>query len=189
MYIPEKWKNGLLGEMFEIKMGSSPNGSSINESKKGIPFFQGKVDFGQRFPSVRTYTTSPTKTAKELSVLLTVRAPVGDLNIALDRCCIGRGIASITSSARSYTFYTLNYLKPHFEYYNNFGTTFGSINKDDLYGIKTIISPKSVIEKFEEFVLPIDDVIRKLSFENRELEQLRDWLLPMLMNGQVTVDE
>lgn len=95
--IPTGWEVKKLSDIADITMGQSPDGSSYNEEKKGEIFFQGSTDFGWRFPTVRQYTTAPSRLAKKGDILLSVRAPVGTLNIADNDCCIGRGLASIRS--------------------------------------------------------------------------------------------
>jgi type I restriction enzyme S subunit len=132
--IPKGWKVGNLGDIADVVMGSSPAGSSYNTEGNGSIFYQGRTDFGFRFPCVRMYTTEPKRFAESNSVLLSVRAPVGDVNIAFEKCCIGRGLASIKSNcnADSYTYYLMKSLKPILDNYNNEGTVFGCINKDAL---------------------------------------------------------
>lgn len=93
--IPEGWKVGTLADIAEITMGQSPAGNSLNENREGMIFYQGSSDFGFRFPSIRVFTTEPKRLAVANSVLFSVRAPVGDINVAKEECCIGRGVASI----------------------------------------------------------------------------------------------
>ena len=95
--IPKGWVIGGLGDICEITMGQSPPGESYNETGEGVPFFQGVRDFGFRFPSRRIYCTAPApaRFAAEGDVLLSVRAPVGSLNVAKERSAIGRGVAAI----------------------------------------------------------------------------------------------
>ena len=95
--MPSEWKMGKLGEIADITMGQSPDGKSLNENGDGVTFFQGRAEFGSRYPTKRLTTTEPKRMAKSGDVLLSVRAPVGDLNIALEDCCIGRGLAAIRS--------------------------------------------------------------------------------------------
>ena len=80
--IPEGWRVGALSDLANVTMGQSPNGKSFNENGNGIVFYQGRTEFGVRYPSIRLYTTEPTRYAEPMSVLLSVRAPVGDINIA-----------------------------------------------------------------------------------------------------------
>lgn len=186
--IPEGWEVDKLGNRFAITMGTSPTGNCINETQEGIPFYQGKADFGFRYPSIRTYTTKPIRFAKHDDTLLSVRAPVGALNKSIKRCCIGRGIAAIHSEEYpSLAYYECSSLQPQFEKYNGDGTTFGCIGKDDLHSISSVIPPASIANRFERIVSQLDKMIEVAETESTELTSLRDFLLPMLMNGQVKV--
>ena len=185
--IPEGWGVEKLSKIANITMGQSPKGSSYNEVGEGLLFFQGSTDFGWRFPMARQYTTEPSRMAEEDDILLSVRAPVGTLNIADTRCCIGRGLAAINSKigANSYIFNVMQDFKKLFDLRNSVGTTFGSITKDDLYNLKIIYPPNELLMNFDQLVKSFDREIKNRSRQNQELTQLRDWLLPMLMNGQV----
>ena len=187
--IPEGWRVGKLGEIADIAMGQSPAGSSYNEKGEGIIFYQGRTEFGFRYPSVRLYTTEPKRFAEPLSTLLSVRAPVGDINVATDKCCIGRGLASIKSknNCHSFIFYLLQSMKRRFDVYNGEGTVFGSINKDTLNGQNIIIPSDSIILEFEEIVEEMDKMILESHQENLRLSSLRDTLLPKLMSGQIKI--
>ncbi|MHB8136709.1 MAG: restriction endonuclease subunit S, partial [Anaerolineaceae bacterium] len=105
--IPRGWRVGKLGEIFNITMGQSPPGESYNENGIGIPFFQGRADFTFRFPEKRVYTTDPKRLANQFDTLVSVRAPVGDMNIASEDCCIGRGLAAVAeiNGNSSFTYY------------------------------------------------------------------------------------
>ena len=127
--IPEGWRVGTVGEEFEIIMGQSPAGSSFNENKQGIIFFQGRTDFGFRFPTIRLYTTEPSRIAEKFDVLVSVRAPVGDVNLASEKCCIGRGLAAVKSQYKSYCLHKIKSFKKLFNVFESEGTVFGSINK------------------------------------------------------------
>ena len=184
--IPEGWEVKELKDIVDITMGTSPKGNTININGDGIVFYQGKADFGSRFPIVRTYTREPIRYAEKNDVLLSVRAPVGALNIADKRCCIGRGLAAIHSEYTSFVFYFLLASQFRFDIYNNGGTTFGAITRDDLFKMRMLISPQNIIKKFEEKVNYIDRKISNNSNEIKELMSLRDYLLPLLMNGQIS---
>ncbi|WP_347114482.1 restriction endonuclease subunit S [Streptococcus thermophilus] len=188
--IPDGWGVEKLGDIANITMGQSPKGTSYNEVGEGMLFFQGSTDFGWRFPVARQYTTEPSRIAEEDDILLSVRAPVGTLNIADTRCCIGRGLAAINSKvgANSYIFNVMQDFKKLFDMMNSVGTTFGSITKDDLYSLQLVYPPNELLMKFDKSVNSFDREIKNRSRQNQELSQLRDWLLPMLMNGQVKVE-
>ncbi|MNS74574.1 hypothetical protein D3C86_1443900 [compost metagenome] len=154
-------------------------------------FYQGCTDFGNRYPTIRKFTTLPTRFAKEGDVLLSVRAPVGTLNIAKDDCCIGRGLAALNSKDNciSYLFGVMVNLKQIFDRRNVDGTTFGSITKDDLFSLKVIKPSNEMLNDFNTIVNPSFEKQNKIELENIELASLRDWLLPMLMNGQVKIQD
>ena len=187
--IPEGWGVEKLEKIANITMGQSPKGTSYNEVGEGMLFFQGSTDFGWRFPVARQYTTEPSRIAEEDDILLSVRAPVGTLNIADTRCCIGRGLAAINSKvgANSYIFNVMQDFKKLFDMINSVGTTFGSITKDDLYSLQLVYPPTELLMEFDQLVKSFDREIKNRSRQNQELNQLRDWLLPMLMNGQVII--
>lgn len=188
--IPKGWSAGQLSDIANITMGQSPSGDTYNENGSGTIFYQGCTDFGTRFPVPRVYTSAPTRFAKAGDILMSVRAPVGTLNIAMEDCCIGRGLAALNSKFGSqlHLLYTLSGFKQLFDVMDGNGTTFGSITKDTLFEMKVVIPRRDRIKSFEEMVQPIEQKIRVAEQENRELTKLRDWLLPMLMNGQATVE-
>jgi type I restriction enzyme S subunit len=187
--IPLGWEAGELSEIANITMGQSPPGESYNEDGEGIIFFQGCTDFGNRFPSVRQYTTQATRFAKAGDILLSVRAPVGTINIAKEDCCIGRGLAALNSkdNAITYLFGVMVNLKQIFDRRNVNGTTFGSITKDDLFSLQVLKPDGKILEQYQNAIKPAFEKQNKLELENQTLAELRDWLLPMLMNGQVKV--
>ena len=188
--IPEGWRDGCFSDIANITMGQSPDGSSYNEDGEGEIFYQGSTDFGIRFPSVRMYTTAPTRFAKQGDILMSVRAPVGAVNIANTDCCIGRGLSAINSKIGSmtYIYFVIHYLKVRFDSLNSAGTTFGSITKDDLYGLPIVIPSTDVIKMYESISKPIFDKQMNIGQEIENLTKQRDNLLPLLMNGQVSVN-
>ncbi len=189
--IPEGWKVGTLADIAEITMGQSPAGNSLNENREGMIFYQGSSDFGFRFPSIRVFTTEPKRLAVANSVLFSVRAPVGDINVAKEECCIGRGVASIKSKYGhdSYLFYTMKSLHKLFDSFDGEGTVFGSINKKTLSAIQILLPSDGIVEQFNNIASSFDDRIRSLSDENSRISTLRDTLLPRLMSGEIEVPE
>jgi len=185
--IPEGWEVKKLSEIANITMGQSPEGSSYNDDGIGEIFFQGSTDFGWRYPTIRQYTTQPSRRAKAGDILLSVRAPVGTLNIADNDCCIGRGLAALNSKSGydSYLYYVMEYFKQIFDNRNNTGTTFGSITKDDLFSLKLVYPKDDILKKYNQSVCKYNQIILNNHKQNQQLSELRDWLLPMLMNGQV----
>lgn len=188
--IPKGWKPGKLCDIANITMGQSPAGESYNDAGDGLIFYQGRTDFGLRFPTPRVYTTAPTRFAQKGDILLSVRAPVGDLNFAMEDCCIGRGLAALKSKLGSqmHLFYTLAGFQQIFKVMDGNGTTFGSITKDTLFDMSVVIPSDEILKCFEKRVKPVESKIEKCEEEIRELTKLRDWLLPRLMNGQARVE-
>jgi type I restriction enzyme S subunit len=188
--IPYNWEIGELKDIANITMGQSPPGESYNEVGQGVVFYQGCTDFGSRFPTVRQYTTEPTRFAKQGDILLSVRAPVGTMNISISDCCIGRGLAALNSKDNCTPFLleVLRNLKQVFDRRNKDGTTFGAITKDDLFSLKVVKPSKEILTQFSNIMNPVFEKQNTIALENQQLASLRDWLLPMLMNGQVKIN-
>ncbi len=185
--IPNSWTCKHLGQVFDITMGTSPIGNSINEDKHGIAFFQGAADFGVCFPTVRTYTISPIRFAEYGDILLSVRAPVGAINIANIKCCIGRGLCSIHTNYRSFTLYALKSMCAKFNRVNAAGTTFGALTKDELLSIPIAFPSHYIIDKYDKVTVELEEKIITAAEEIKQLQHLKEQVLPLLMNGQVTV--
>ena len=123
--------------------------------------------------------------------LMSVRAPVGDLNVAHTDCCIGRGLAAIHSkdNHQSFVLYTMFSLKKQLDVFNGEGTVFGSINRNSLNEMPILIPSSEKLDEFETLVAPMDAAIRNNYGEICHLEQLRDTLLPKLMSGELDISE
>jgi len=184
-----RWKKGKLGDEMDITMGQSPPGNTYNEEKQGMVFFQGRAEFDFRFPQTRLYCTEPKRLAKRGDTLVSVRAPVGDINMAYEGCCIGRGLAAVRHKRdyTSYTFYKISSLKDDFDSFEQQGTVFGSIGKDDFNNIETLVPSEEDMQAFEDTAKPLDNKIFTNSIQIRTLSCLRDMLLHKLMSGEVRV--
>jgi type I restriction enzyme S subunit len=189
--IPKGWRVGKLGDDFNLTMGQSPPGSTYNEDGKGMPFYQGRADFGFRYPSRRIYCTSPSRLANSGDTLVRVRAPVGDINMTDEQCCIGRGVAAIRhkTGSRSYTYYAMNLLDDDFARFEAEGTVFGSINKKDFLSLNCIIPQDTIIRRFEHKTYPLDQLILINKTQSRTLATIRDTLLPKLLSGQIRIKD
>lgn len=187
--IPQGWKVGKLKDIAAVTMGASPSGTSYNTNGVGDVFYQGRAEFGFRFPNRNKYTTEPIRFAEPNSVLLSVRAPVGDINIAEEKCCIGRGLASVKSKDgnNSFLLYLMFSLNKHFQQYNAEGTVFGCINKDSLNDMPILLPKESIIDAFESIASSFDEQIRAFEIEIKKLHESRDLLLPKLMSGEIKV--
>ena len=187
--IPAGWEVATIGEDFDLTMGQSPPGSTYNEDGKVLPFYQGRKDFGFRYPTRRIYCTAPTRLAAEGDTLVSVRAPVGDINMANEKCCIGRGVAAIRhqTGSRSYTYYAMQFLQEDFRRYEAEGTVFGSINKENFETLAQFRPPDGIIKGFESLVYPMDQSIENNENQSRTLSEIRDALLPRLLSGEIRV--
>ena len=165
----------ILYEVAEIIMGQSPESESYNDKGDGIPFYQGKSDFGEVYPTVRMYCTSPKKIAMANDILMSVRAPIGDVNIAREKCCIGRGLAAIRPRGENnlkYLFYLLDYYKERLAEQGT-GSTFKAVGKDILKEFKI---PVWNLEK-QQMIADIVDEIQQLIFIRREALSVLDELV------------
>lgn len=182
--------NAMLSDIAQITMGQSPSGSSYNEDGNGEVFYQGRAEFGAFFPRRRLFTTEPKRMAQEGDTLMSVRAPVGDLNIANENCCIGRGLAAIHSeSNQSFVHYLVRARGRQLNTFNGDGTVFGSINGKALKELPVFLPSNDVIIHLESQLKSIDALIRRNDDESQVLEHMRDTLLPRLMSGEIDVSE
>jgi type I restriction enzyme S subunit len=172
-------------------MGQSPPGDTYNSEGEGLPFYQGRTDFGFRFPKQRIFCTQENRVALPGETLVSVRAPVGDVNQAIEKCIIGRGVASTMHKSKSgaYTFSLLKSLYPRLSYYNGEGTVFGAINRSDFNNMLIVEPPASLVKSFEAICGPMNAKIRSLFLSTEALTQLRDSLLPRLISGELQIPE
>ena len=187
--IPEGWTVGHVEDGFEIVMGQSPPGHTYNDTGDGLPFFQGRSDFGFRYPKNRKFCTAPNRMAQPWDTIVSVRAPVGDINMAWERCCIGRGVAALRprSGAVSYGYCATQALQTHMREYEHTGTVFGAINRKQLARLPLQQPTPDVVRGFEKVVHPWDQTIRLRTAEVATLTALRDTLLPKLVSGELRV--
>lgn len=188
---PEGWQHSTVGCEFRLTMGQSPPGETYNTRGDGLPFFQGRSDFGFRYPGRRMFCTVPSRIAQKDDTLISVRAPVGDLNVAAETCCIGRGVASARHrlGGPSYTYYALGSIQSQLEAFEHTGTVFGSINKAQFEALPILAPPDGVVNAFEAMVSAFDDRIRLNHDEAEILAATRDLLLPRLMSGELRVKD
>ena len=177
--LPKGWRMGTLKEIAEIIMGQSPNGESYNENGAGEIFYQGRTDFRYRYPIVRIYTTNPTRMAKCGDILLSVRAPVGDINLAPHNCCIGRGLSALRNKKNynSFLFYLLKNKKNDFNISNDDGTIFGSITRNDLCELNIVIPQDDFVQEFNNKSKILDRQIKYFDKEIFMLTKLQSLLL------------
>ena len=184
--VPEGWKIQTLSQIADVVMGQSPKSEFYNQNGQGLPFHQGVGSYGTRFVVDKIYSTSFTRIAEAGSILFSVRAPVGRLNLTRNRVVIGRGLAAVNHrlGKQSYLFYLL---KEHFfkdDVIGN-GAIFASISKDELLAQQFTIPVSNLIEQFNVIVNDMDGRIAELAEQVTLLIEARDRLLPKLMSGEI----
>lgn len=186
--VPEGWKPQTLSQIADVVMGQSPKSEFYNQARQGLPFHQGVGSYGMRFVIDDTYSTSLTRIAEAGSILFSVRAPVGRLNMTKNKIVIGRGLAAINHRAgmQSYLFYLLKERFFKDDIIGN-GAIFASISKDELLEQKFIVPTDALVERFNVIVNDIDKKIAGLADQISFLTEARDRLLPKLMSGEIAV--
>lgn len=186
--VPEGWKEQSLYQIADVVMGQSPKSEYYNQVGEGLPFYQGVGSYGNRFVSDETYSTSFTRIAEAGSILFSVRAPVGRLNLTKNKVVIGRGLAAINHrrGAQSYLFYLLKEKFFRDDIIGN-GSIFASISKEELLNQTFLIPIDSLVGQFNGIAGGIDKKIDILSEQIRLLTEARNRLLPKLMSGEIEV--
>ena len=160
-----------LEDIVDVTMGQSPKSEYYNTEGKGYPFLQGNRTFGFKYPTFDTYTTVMTKPAKAGDVIMSVRAPVGDLNITPVDMCLGRGVCSLRmkNENQDFLFYMMKYYIPHLLKKES-GTVFGSVNRNDINGLEVNIPEDAQVQKkIARYLEMIDDKIELNNAINNNL--------------------
>ena len=186
--IPKGWKIESLSDIADIIMGQSPESENYNTNCIGLPFHQGVGSYGDFYLIDGVYSTKGNRIAEANSIIFSVRAPVGRINITLNKIILGRGVAGI-NSIKGYNAYLLWMLKNQFQQEDIIGngSIFTSVTKKELFGFKILMPHDDLIQKFDSIASGIEDEMRKLSLINDNLTKQRDMLLPRLMSGKLEV--
>jgi len=190
--LPFGWTQVLLGDVAEIIMGQSPPSSTYNTQGRGLPFFQGKAEFGRYTPTAVKYCSLPQKIAEKDDVLISVRAPVGPTNLCMERSCIGRGLAAIRSNGTTLSKYVLYYIRSIEPWLSEQGTgsTFAAISRKHLEQISIALAPLNeqhrIAAKLEELLAKVDKCIERLERIPAILKRFRNAVLSAAATGQLT---
>lgn len=185
--LPDGWSLRPLGELAKVVMGQSPPGSSCGtDPALGPLMVQGNGGFGDRFPKSRTYTGQPTRLVPAGSPLMTVRAPVGAVNVAMVETCLGRGVAGFVSDHSAFTEWLVRGLERRWNSQES-GTIFPAVNKTDIETLPVAVPPADQIAAFERAFQPVVAQMRLWHEEADTLAALRRTLLPKLVRGEVQV--
>jgi type I restriction enzyme S subunit len=191
--IPEDWEVVRLGDenLFELIMGQSPPSSSYNQNKKGLPFLQGKAEFGEIYPQPIKWCDKPIKIAEKNDILISVRAPVGDLNLADQKYCIGRGLAAIRLKNNVdpfFLFNCLNFFKNQILTYGT-GSTFKAITKEILENFNIPLPTLPEQQEIAEILQTIDQKI-EIDKKKKELyEELFKTILNKIMSQEIDIEK
>jgi type I restriction enzyme S subunit len=186
--VPEGWEVKPLEDALDVTMGQSPPSEYYNEHGAGLPFHQGVRDYGFRFPSHRVSCTLESRLADEGDVLVSVRAPVGRINVADRRMVIGRGLAA-AKHREGHSSYALYLLKQLFAVEDAVGdgTIYKAITKKILLAMPVVSPPCDVVAECEKLLKPIDSLVETNEMGSRTLAAIRDTLLPQLISGELRV--
>jgi type I restriction enzyme S subunit len=187
--IPLGWEVRELQDISKCIMGQSPKGESYNKNKIGTPLLNGPADYENGALKGRTYTTSPTRLCKKSDMVLCIRATIGNLVYSEQEFCLGRGVAAVRPNEERFSELVYYILLQEIERFKvqATGSIIRGITKDDLIESKCLIPTSNLLDKFHNQIKPVFDNVRINKSENQKLSELRDWLLPMLMNGQIIV--
>ncbi len=186
--VPKGWEKHRLIEFAEITMGQSPKSEFYNSKQQGLPFHQGVTNYGYRFVTDITYSTNYTRIGLADSILFSVRAPVGRLNITKNKIVIGRGLAAINhkNGLQSFLFYLLKNRFYKDDLIGN-GAIYASITKDTLYNQEFLLPDINLANQFNSIAQDMDQRIANADRQINLLKQARDYLLPRLVNGEIEV--
>lgn len=182
-WIPNEWEINKLSSISEIIMGQSPDSNSYNHEKIGIPFFQGKTEFGRINPIVKKWCSNPIKISQPQDVLISVRAPVGEVNINIEESCIGRGLAAIRQKNCDYKFlfYCMQKIKNRLNLSAQ-GSTFTAINSGDLKNISIITPTLEEQQKIADILSIVDLQIDDTDKLIEKTKELKKGLMQRLLN-------
>jgi len=186
--IPKGWEVKKIGDVAEVIMGQSPPSKFYNEEGIGIPFIQGKGQLGKYTPESTVFCSCDGKLAKLCDVLITVRAPVGELNLADKEYIIGRGIAAIRSIYWAFLYIHLISNKDLLKSFEK-GTTYDAITKEDLENFLILFPPSPILQSFHSLVEPLFQKIILNQKQIMTLRKIRDTLLPLLVFGKLRLEE
>jgi len=188
--IPKEWEISNLGEVSYLIMGQSPPSKTYNRDMIGLPFLQGQKDFGDMYPNPSVYCSKPIKIAEEGDVLVSVRAPVGDINIATSKLCIGRGLAAIRPDKNQldakFIFYQLKHFSARLVDLGS-GSTFKAIRRNELERFPTVLPPLSEQQKIASILSTVDEKLETLKQEKVKLKRIKQWFMEELLTGRIRV--
>jgi len=191
--VPETWALTTISDFTEVLMGQSPPSNTYNDQGIGLPFFQGKAEFTELYPIVKKWCNASNKIAEVDNILLSVRAPVGTVNIANVKCCIGRGLSAIKYTyCPKFVFYYFKLVEKKLDEKGT-GTTFRAVSGDVIRNISVYLPPLSeqhrIVAKIEELFSSLDKGIKSLKTAQTQLKIYRQAVLKWAFEGKLTNDD
>ena len=184
-----EWPRVRLDEIAEIVMGQSPPGETYNDAGDGLPFFQGKADFGDQYPTPRKWCSAPTRVADPGDILLSVRAPVGPTNVARERSCIGRGLAAIrvnpACAKQAYLRFFFQYMEPILSLRGQ-GSTFAAIKRNEVVGLKVPLPPSPEQHRIVEILHQAERIRCRRTESDAKTERIRPALFIKMFGDPAT---
>ena len=190
--LPDSWAWTTLEEISEIILGQSPPSSTYNTDRKGLPFYQGKLEFGETYPTPRKWCTAPKKIAEKGDVFISVRAPVGPTNLCPEKSCVGRGLAAIRGLSGIEPFFILYLMRSYEDELagRGAGTTFNAITGNQLRTFEIPLPPlpeqHRIVAKIEELFTKLDAGINELHKAQSQLKRYRQSVLKAAFEGKLT---
>lgn len=179
---PEGWRAGPLEQVARIVMGQSPPSALCNQEGRGLPFFQGNGEFGSTYPTPKQWIEEEFKVAEAGWTLVSVRAPVGEVNVASERCVIGRGLAAIEPKElhQWFTYYLMQERRPVLERVGQ-GSTFDAIGGAELRQLGVLLPPLPEQKKIAEILGSVDEAIRATEAVIEQTRRVKEGLLQELL--------
>lgn len=190
--LPDGWERNKLSSVADIEMGQSPSSSTYNKSKIGLPFFQGKAEFGKLYPTPVKYCSQPLKVARTDDILISVRAPVGPTNLCASDSCIGRGLAAIRPAGDIPSRFLLYYLRSIESWLSEqgSGSTFSAISKTDLMDVSVLLPPLKeqdrIVAKLEDLLSRVDAIQVRVATIPGILKRFRQSVIAAACAGHLT---
>ena len=190
--LPRGWVRTTLEEISEIILGQSPPSSTYNTDGTGLPFYQGKLEFGKRYPTPRKWCTAPKKIAEKGDVFISIRAPVGPTNLCPEKSAVGRGLAAIRGLGGIQSFFIF-YLIRRFENEianKGTGTTFNAITGNQLKNFEIPVPPlaeqRRIVAKLDTLFTQLDAAVDSLKQTQTQLQRYRRSILKVAFDGELT---
>lgn len=181
----DEWKNTKLGDISNIIMGQSPSSDQYNEKFEGMPLVQGNADIRQRKTSPRMYTTEVTKACKIGDIIMSVRAPVGSIGRATEKCCIGRGVCAINTCEKQEFLYQVLLQQEDKWGKVSQGSTFESINRNDIANLRIKLPALQEQERIANFLTKVDKIIEKQDEKVKNLEKYKKGMMQKIFSQEI----